>query len=225
MRFRYSGVIVNKFLACGFLLLAACSAPAPEHKGEASNPWLNVLYHGGEIQLGHYEIDDHTPAQTAAAMPVVMDAVFHDDPVIAGRAILLLVQMRAIQAVPVLIEALGDKGRKDRNSIVWALGSLHSRPHDCVPVLMEALGDEDAFVRTCAGFALRDFGRDAKPALPRLIAAMDDPVWNVRQAVISALGELGPDAAAAIPHLQEATKDPESGVSGAATEALGKIRK
>lgn len=210
--------------AAALLLLAGCSAPAPEHQAEAANPWLNVLYHGGEIQLGHYEIDDHTPAQTAAAIPVVMDAVFNDDPVVAGRAILLLVQMRATQAVPVLIEALGDKDRKDRNSVVWALGSLKSRPQDCVPVLTEALGDADPFVRTCAGFALRDFGRDARAAVPRLILAMDDPVWNVRQAVMSALGEMGPDAAAAVPHLQEAIKDPESGVSGAAAEALRKIQ-
>jgi len=210
--------------AAALLLLAGCSTPAPERKAEAANPWLNVLWHGGEIQLGHYEIDDHTPAQTAAAVPVVMDAVFHEDAMVAGRAILLLVQMRATQAVPVLIEALRDKDRKDRNSIVWALGSLRSRPQDCVPVLMDALGDEDPFVRTCAGFALRDFGRDARAAVPRLIDAMNDSVWNVRQAVISALGDMGPDAAAAVPKLQEAMKDPESGVSGAAAEALGKIR-
>lgn len=211
--------------ASALLFLVGCSAPAPEHHAETANPWLNVLWHGGEIQLGHYEIDDHTPAQTAAAIPIVMDAVFHDDAVVAGRAILLLVQMRATQAVPVLIEAMGDKARKDRNSIVWALGSLHSRPQDCVPVLIDALGDEDPFVRTCAGFALRDFGREARAAVPRLISSMNDAVWNVRQAVISALGEMGSDAAAAVPHLEEAMKDPESGVSGAAAEALGKIRK
>jgi HEAT repeat protein len=72
----------------------------------------------------------------------------------------------ASQAVPALIQALGDESEYVRAAAADALGEFGSQASDGVPALIEALGDEHGGTRSSAARALQDitgqdFGEDA----------------------------------------------------------------
>jgi len=62
----------------------------------------------------------------------------------------------ASEAVPALIQALGDESQYVRSAAADALGEFGSQARDAVPALIEALGDEYSGLRSSAARALRD---------------------------------------------------------------------
>jgi HEAT repeat protein len=151
-------------------------------------------------------------------------------------------------AIPGLIEALGDTDKSVRKSAAEALGKIGDR--DAVPVLMESLRDPDNSVRGYAAEALGKIGgKDTVPKLmeilidpdnsvkekaaealgeivdkdevPRLIEALKDTDIYVREVAAWCLGKIGDKAAVA--GLMEALRDPDNSVKEKAAEALGEI--
>jgi HEAT repeat protein len=114
----------------------------------------------------------------------------------------------AYEAVPELIEALGDKEKALRRMAALALGQIGRYAGDAVPALTRALKDPSKAVRRRAVMALGAIGHDARPAVPALIGLLDDTDLSqatneppVRESAIITLGRLGPDARAAVPAL------------------------
>jgi HEAT repeat protein len=91
------------------------------------------------------------------------------------------------QAVPPLIQALGDSDWDVRAAAAWALGKLGD-PR-AVPALIQALRDRSENVRFAAAWALGDLGDPQ--AVPALIKALGDGWDAVRFAAAWALGDLG----------------------------------
>jgi len=127
-----------------------------------------------------------------------------------------VVQLGA-QAVPALIQALGDGDRDVRKAACGALGVIGD-PH-AVPALIQALGDGDSRVRSAACGALGAIG-DLQ-AVPALIQALGDWYSDVRGAACAALGAIGDPHA--VPALIQALGDRDKVVREAACGALGAI--
>jgi HEAT repeat protein len=101
----------------------------------------------------------------------------------AGRA---LGRLGAREAVPELIQALGDKAVEVR---VVAAAALWRLPDpSAVPALLERVKDEDRAVREWSALAL---GVAADPrAVPELIRLLGDPERPVRLAAVRSLGRI-----------------------------------
>jgi HEAT repeat protein len=136
----------------------------------------------------------------------------------------------AYEAVPELIEALGDKDKEVRHMAALALGKIGRYAGEAVPALMRALKDKSKAVRRRAVMALGGIGPDARQAVPALITVLDDPDPSfapnepcLRYSAIIALGRLGPDAKAAVPALLKLQEMPNATIRGLCMAALAKI--
>ncbi len=98
-------------------------------------------------------------------------------------------------AVPLLIEAMGDKESRVRSSAAEAVGDIGPRASSAVPALTDLLRDKENYVRGVAACSLGKMGRAAKSAVPALIAASRNPQLDVGKKAAEALRAIDPDAA------------------------------
>ena len=90
------------------------------------------------------------------------------------------------QAVPLLIQALGDSDWLVRNAAAEALGRIGDP--QAIPALMQALGDSEWGVREAAVEALGQIG--TPQAIPALMQALGDSEKWMRAVAAKALGKL-----------------------------------
>jgi HEAT repeat protein len=126
----------------------------------------------------------------------------------------------AAEAVPALIQALGDADENVRAKAAVALGRIGPAAAEAVPALIQALGDADENVRAKGAVALGGIGPAAAEAVPALIAALGDANENIRESAAWALGKIGPAAAEAVPALIAALGDTDKDVRAKAIAAL-----
>lgn len=117
----------------------------------------------------------------------------------------------ARQAIPALIQALGDEDDYVRGLVVAALSTVGRRAEESIPALLEALEDESEYRREGAADALGSIGstQGAEAVIPALIQALEDPSPLVRRQAAGSLGflsELGSQDGA-IPALIQALED------------------
>jgi HEAT repeats len=74
----------------------------------------------------------------------------------------------AEQAVPMLVQSLGDTNWEARCQVIGVLGQIHARPELTVPALVKCLSDQNIGARRLAADAIGAFGSAAEPALPDL---------------------------------------------------------
>ena len=150
-----------------------------------------------------------------------------DDPNARMKAANELGFMRtdATEAVPALVDALGDSYEPVRRNAIYAIGAI-GKP--AVDPLINALDSEkEAFdmepiLHICdAAHGLASIGA---PAVPALITALEDARENVRASAAYALGEIGPVAAEAVDGLIALLTDESEEVRRHATSALGMIK-
>ncbi len=132
------------------------------------------------------------------------------------QASLMLAQFKEARAVPVLIDALHDRGRDVHQHAAWGL--MHIGP-PAVPEMIKALKDEDGHVRKDIAKILGHVGDPS--AVDAIIEALGDDVADVRRAAAEALGQF--KDAAAVPALCIALQDAQEFVRRTAAEALGQI--
>ncbi len=127
-----------------------------------------------------------------------------------------LTLLPASEAIPVLVEKLGDPDWRVRKV---AIARLTATPETsgAIPALIEALADGRNPGRRNA--ALEALTRCGLSALPLLLEASHDPDVDVRKQVVDALAGIGDPSAA--PRLCELLGDADVNVRGAAAEALG----
>ena len=129
-----------------------------------------------------------------------------------------LVLLPAEEALPRLVERLGDESWRVRKAAVERLAALPEPAAACGP-LVDALADGENPGRRNA--ALETLVRLGAAVLPGLLAASADPDPDVRKQVVDALAGIAEGAAAA--RLVELLADPDPNVRGAAADALGAV--
>ena len=148
----------------------------------------------------------------------LLDDLAHEDEEIRRLAVERLSLLPGPEAVPCLVERLGDPSWRVRKSAVERL-TAHGDVSPAVRALVAALADgENSGRRNAALEALTRFG-DA--AVPALLEASHDPDVDVRKQVVDALGVIG--AASAAERLIALLGDPDPNVRAAAAEALGAL--
>ncbi len=163
---------------------------------------------------------------TSAAVPMLIDALSHDDwpaRIEAARMLSGLNSVSAAQAVPMLVDMLSHDSMQVRLDAVWVLSGIDSAAAaQAVPMLVEALSYRDWRVRQGAAQA---FGKideaAAEQAVPMLVVALADPDPDVRQAVGETLEKL--NGAVTVPMLVAALSSGRWRVRLEATRTLSRI--
>lgn len=127
-----------------------------------------------------------------------------------------LTLLPSAEAIPVLVEQLGDSSWRVRKAAIDRLAaSVESS--EATRRLVAALGDDDNTNRRNA--ALEALMRCGRKAIPILVEASHDQDVDVRKQVVDALGGIGDESAAG--RLMEMLGDSDPNVRGAAADALG----
>lgn len=149
--------------------------------------------------------------------------------------------MRAREAIPHLIEAMGSDASSVREACADALFRIGP---ESLPALVEALRRDreldavldagfdpsclasnvefqDANIRSGAAEVIGRFGDAALPALPALIRALSDRALRVRETAARSIQEIGSFSPTVIQALADALSDPAGSVRAEAARGLG----
>ncbi len=171
----------------------------------------------------------------SAAVPVLMIVLHDRHRQVRWAAIDALENIgpEAKEAVPVLIEAILDRGAgnitsSDESRAAKALGNIGPAAKEAAPALIKALMDEPTAtgrpsqrydrIRTIAFKALVQIGPEAVPAMAK--ALQNDEFTFRRMQVASVLGNIGREA---VPALTAAIRDKDRSVRWSAIDALGNL--
>jgi HEAT repeat protein len=140
---------------------------------------------------------------------------------------------RGPQAVPALIDALGQEGVTTRAKAARIVGCLGEAAAEAVPALTAALQDSNPEIRLAAAKSLWNVTQEVDLVVPTLVRLLGQVPAGHRkeresrrrflQTVIEALQRIGPHAKAAVPALVEKTEDGDRLVGESARYALSKI--
>jgi HEAT repeat protein len=140
------------------------------------------------------------------AIPALIDAL-RDKEEVHDRAVYALGKIGSA-GLPLLIQALGDKGARVRAGIAEALGDMGQGAKPAASALLKVSTDPDPHVREQIAWALGHL--QDKVCIPALIERLKtDPNADVRRAAAWALGQFSPPAREAIPPLIQALRDPD----------------
>ena len=127
------------------------------------------------------------------------------------------------EAVPRLVESLGDVEPEVRRASARALGAVGRGSAEAVSSLVEALRDEDWVVRREAALSLQALQSTARMAVPALRDTLVDGSPAARKAAAQALSGIAPASMEALPELIESLHDEDWQTRAAAAHALGKL--
>lgn len=148
----------------------------------------------------------------------LLDDLAHEDEEIRRLAVERLSLLPAPEAVPCLVERLGDPSWRVRKSAVERL-TAQDDASPAVRALVAALADGENSGRRNA--ALEGLTRFGNAAVPALLEASHAPDVDVRKQVVDALGAIG--ASSAAERLIQLLDDADPNVRAAAAEALGAL--
>lgn len=160
--------------------------------------------------------------EASRSLPLLRRFLDSPDPDLHGVA-LEIIRRIGPEAIPLLVDLLGDQRLFIRREAVDALIDLPPDTERIQPALRRALGDEDAEVAGDAARALGALGQRASPSVGALVETLSHEDAYVRVYAAEALSAIGPKAAAATRALARAVADPVPGVRWAACEALAGI--
>jgi HEAT repeat protein len=148
----------------------------------------------------------------------ILEDLHSTDEEVRRLAVERLTALPSLEAVPALVERLGDPSWRVRKAAIDRLAeSVEST--QATRLLIAALGDADNTSRRNA--ALEALMRCGREAVPSLIEASHTLDADVRKQVVDALGGIGKESAA--DRLVEMLGDPDPNVRGAAADALGAV--
>jgi HEAT repeat protein len=182
-------------------LLACCKVKNSGVRNAALNVLINILQEKDtEAVAGIIEALNDSDLEVRQNAALALSAI-------GGKG--------ALPAIPILVDALKQKGNKDvRRQAAIAIYNIGPDAHEAVPTLIQALAGEDPEVRANAAFALGGIGTRADPAVPHLvkILANSKEKNSARVEAAMALARIGPVPAAveAIPTLVKVLEDPSN---------------
>ncbi|HMF20253.1 MAG TPA: HEAT repeat domain-containing protein, partial [Gemmataceae bacterium] len=182
-------------------LLACCKVKNSGVRNAALNVLINILQ---EDDLG-----------AAASITEAMEDPDRETRQNAALALAAIGGKVALPAIPILIDALKQKGNKEvRQQAAIAIYNIGPDAHEAVPPLIQALADDDAELRTNAALALGGIGPKAQAAVPHLVKLLANSKEQkaARVEAATALARIGPVPAAveAIPTLVKVLEDPRN---------------
>jgi HEAT repeat protein len=141
---------------------------------------------------------------------------------------------RAKDAVPRLIQILGDEDAPHRWDAAGALGAIGPEAKAAIPALMDRFGKEkEALIRAAIAEALLQIGAEPQALIDRLLRDCRSNDVDVVQTAICSLGRIGSPAKDAVSELLPLLKDDDmhgqgyenskGRLRGAAVIALGRI--
>lgn len=151
----------------------------------------------------------------------------HRDSSVRSDAAYQLGRMKPVprDAVPAIVDLLGDSETSVRRAACSALGSM-GKTHAAAsvkPLVTTFQKDEEVEIRVAAAHALAEIGQAAKEAIPAFTVALKDKEPKIREAACEGLQGMGTLARSAIPALEAAQKDEDGFVRGAAWRALLRV--
>jgi HEAT repeat protein len=182
-------------------LLACCTVKNSGVRNAALNVLINILH----------ESDTKAAASIVTAL---------DDPDLevrqnAALALSAIGGKEAIPAIPILVDAIKQKGNKEvRRQAAIAIYNIGPDAHEAVQPLIHALADDDSDLRANAALALGGIGPQAEPAVPHLVKLLANQKEKsaARVQAAMALARIGPVPAAvdAVPTLVKILEDPSN---------------
>ena len=146
-----------------------------------------------------------------------------------GHAALLLERLgpKAVDAVPGLVAAVGDKSAEVRREALYALGAILAGKGPADPAIIAALDDHDPQVRSTAAYALGRIGPAARGATGKLRPMLESDEPLVRVVSAWALVHITPQddevSRKAVPILIQGLKSETVAVRRGSANALGKL--
>lgn len=179
-------------------LVACCQVKNSQVRFAALNVLINIL--------------DEGDTKAAASIGEALDDPDLEVKQNAALALSTLGGKEAIRAIPILVDALKQKGNKElRSSAAIAIYNIGSDAHSAVQPLIQVLADDDPDLHTDAALALGGIGPKAEAAVPALVKVLANPKEKdkARVEAAKALAKIGPVAAAvdAVPTLVGVLKD------------------
>jgi hypothetical protein len=139
------------------------------------------------------------------------------------EAVAALGELKHIDAIPDLTEALTDPDGAVRANAAAALWGFAANAREAAPALTASLKDKNAEVRMNAAGALGDLGANDPAVLAALCDSLRDKSPEVRGYAATSLGRLGRDAPIAIQKLANALLDRDKNVRVATLYGLAEI--
>ena len=128
-------------------------------------------------------------------IPTLIGALDDKSPNVAARAALGLAQLRAVEALPRLLNYARDPSEVTRQYVLAALGPCHSYEREpalsdsALTVVLKGLRSPKVKWRIAALQSLREFGY--KDGVEGVIRMTRDPSAEVRHVAVQALGQIG----------------------------------
>jgi HEAT repeat protein len=154
----------------------------------------------------------------AAERQSLLAQLAHADDELRRLAVERTSLLPADEAIPLLVERLGDPSWRVRKAAVERLGALPERASAVGPLLGAIADGGDAGRRNAALEALVACGR---LAVPGLVDALGSPDVDVRKQAVDVLGTIGD--ARAEPALERSLADADANVRAAAADALATL--
>jgi HEAT repeat protein len=134
----------------------------------------------------------------------------YEERVIASQALAFLRQ-RGANAVPALIELLGDSSSRVRYFTAETLGEMEEVARPAIAALEKCLNDKEADCRLYAAEALWKIAKH-KSSVPTMIALLKADDEDTSYAALISLGKVGPEAKQAVPILLKLLADPNTNI-------------
>ncbi len=220
----------------GVWLVVACQGFAGEvrYGGRTQGEWKGELGH--QDPVARYAATDamtHFGSKGLEVLTGLLGDKDADTRELAGKVLRSSVGRmgsKAKEAVPALVEAMGDTKDPERSTRVYAaqaLGRMGAESRAAIPALREVvldLGGWDSSPACAAARALWGIGPEGRAIVPELMERLGSEDAETRERAAVALGGMAPGAKMAIPALAELLGDEDSDVRFAAATALLDMR-
>lgn len=184
-------VILCVAIFIGFGWIAYDRQSTRDYLGDLESGWkprrVQAAYELSKILVSDPRALEKEPGARAQLRRLFQEA---DDPEMKRYLALVLGRTGDREALPLLVDALGDEDDRTRIYALWALGILGD-PRAKEP-LLAALSDQDPGIRKTAAFALGELGD--RSAVPGLEPLLDDAATDVRWNAALSLSRLGSGA-------------------------------
>jgi HEAT repeat protein len=158
------------------------------------------------------------------AVRVLSAALQSELPAVRQAALLGLKEIgpEAAQAIPAVIEKLGDRDEFVRG---WAAQALTSIGRPAIPQLLQTVENGTGEVRRGAAYALAGIYPSRRVATPALLKMMNDPEPESREQAIATLEAIHASDEAVLRAMKNALQDSDATVRKAATSAVAELEK
>ncbi len=154
------------------------------------------------------------------AIPTILAALKSRE---AARTALGELREQATDALPALVEWLGDPDAVRRSQAAEAIARMGESAQSALPALIRDIADRDADAQRNVFWAIGSMGSASKSATGALLDDLKSGDPYVRKSAANAFGRLPQLASSSVPALMNAARDKDPEVQGAVAQALADL--